>query len=283
VKPACAITGANGYVGSVLARALATEFDVVPLSRRNEPGSIAWSLDSERDIAPELRQRGVKVLVHAAWDFTHPEAAENERVNVGGARHLLECATRAGVERIVFISSISAFVGARSNYGRAKLQVEELVLARWGTVIRPGLVWGATPGGMFGSLRKQVATAKFIPLIGDGRAPQYLVHEEDLGAAVLRAAQGDRALQPRITLAAPQPWPFRDLLLAIARSEGRQPTLVPVPWRLIYLGLRAAEKLGMKLGFRSDSVISFIYQDPAPDFASAERSGLPTRAFSITH
>jgi len=277
MRPVCAITGAGGYVGSALARALAPSFDIVPLARKLETGSIPWSLDTTRDIAPALALHNAKVLVHAAWDFSHPDAKENEQINVAGSEHLLCCAANAGVERIVFISSISAFEDARSHYGEAKLQVERLVLEMGGTVIRPGLVWGDSPGGMFGSLRKQVASAKVIPLIGDGSSPQYLVHEEDLGAAVLRAALGDPALESLLTVAHPQPWPFRDLLTAIA--QGKKITLLPVPWRLIYSGLRTAETLGAKLSFRSDSVTSFIYQDPAPDFASAQRSGLALRPF----
>ena len=293
MKPVCAITGSSGYVGSTLARALAPVFDIVPLSRKPAPNSIPWSLDSTEDITLALTGHNVKTLVHAAWDFSHPDAKENERINVTGSANLLRCAINAGVERIVFISSISAFAGARSHYGDAKLQVECLVLKAGGTVIRPGLVWGNSPinanSGMFGSLRKQVANAKIIPLIGDGRAPQYLVHEDDLGNAVLRAAKNppDSSLEPLITLAHPQPWPFRDLLTAIAAHDNAQPnsqpkklTLLPIPWRLIYTGLRTAELLGLKLSFRSDSVTSFIYQNPAPDFASTQRSNLSVRPFS---
>ncbi len=178
MRPVCAITGANGYVGSAIARALEPAFDLTPLSRRLESGSIAWTLQSTRDLAPALAIHNVKTLVHAAWDFSYPDANENELINVAGSERLLCCAVNAGVERIIFISSISAFEGARSHYGDAKLQVERLVLEMGGTVIRPGLVWGDSPGGMFGSLRKQVASEKIIPLIGNGSAPQYLVHED---------------------------------------------------------------------------------------------------------
>jgi len=281
MRPVCAITGANGYVGSAIARALEPAFDLTPLSRRLESGSIAWTLQSTRDLAPALAIHNVKTLVHAAWDFSYPDANENELINVAGSERLLCCAVNAGVERIIFISSISAFEGARSHYGDAKLQVERLVLEMGGTVIRPGLVWGDSPGGMFGSLRKQVASEKIIPLIGNGSAPQYLVHEEDLGAAVLRAAQGDPALGPLLTVAHPQPWPFRDLLTAIAHAQGRKITLLPVPWQLLYGGLRTAEALGAKLSLSSDSVTSFIYQNPAPDLASTERSGLSVRPFML--
>lgn len=282
MRPVCAITGAGGYVGSILARALASEFEVVPLSSRAAPGSIPWRLNFTDDISFALAARNVTVLVHAAWDFTQTSPHENERVNVEGSLRLFDAARRAGVCRIIFVSTISAFAGARSHYGRSKMVVEKAVLAMGGTVIRPGLVWGPTPGGMFGSLRRQVASSKLIPLIGSGCAPQYLVHEDDLAAAIVRAAQDEPALPQLVTVANPQPWPFRDLLADIAKSQGREVKMLPVPWPLLFAGLRMAELIGLRVPFRSDSVTSFVFQDATPDFSTAVQAGLSVRPFTAS-
>jgi nucleoside-diphosphate-sugar epimerase len=262
----CAITGATGYVGSRIASALAAEFDVVPMGRSAGAEGICWQMDAAQDIATELRSRNVTVLIHSAWDFTHPKAAANWQSNVEGSRRLLAAAQAAGVQHIVFISTISAFEGARSQYGKSKLAVEQMVLAAGGTVIRPGLVWGERPGGMFGSLRQQVSKGGIVPTIGDGRYLQYLVHEDDLAAIVLRAAKGEFAGRV-LTVANPKPWLLRDLILRMAAEEGKTVKLVGVPWRVIYTALKTAETLGLKIGFRSDSVLSLVYQDPAPQLA----------------
>ena len=58
--------------------------------------------------------------------------------------------------------------------------------ARKGIVLRPGLVYGPAPGGVFGAIRKEVLGGKVIPLIGNGRAPQYLLHEDTLKNVMLR-------------------------------------------------------------------------------------------------
>ena len=267
MKPVCAITGATGYVGSRLAASLAEDFEIVPLSRSAGGDGIAWQLGVESSIADALRTRGVRVLVHSAWDFRHPKATANWQVNVEGSRRLIEDARAAGVERIVFISTISAFEGARSQYGKSKLAVERIVLNAGGSVIRPGLVWGERPGGMFGSLRKQVSKGGTVPTIGDGRFPQYLVHEDDLGNTVLRAAKGEFGARV-LTVANPRPWLLRDLILRLAHEEGKTVKLIGVPWRLIYAALKTAENIRLKPGFRSDSVISLVHQDPAPQFAA---------------
>jgi nucleoside-diphosphate-sugar epimerase len=257
--------------------------EVVPISRREAAGSSRWEMQNPTEISEELRSRGVKVLVHAAWDFTHPNAEENDRVNVEGSRQLFESADRAGVERILFISSISAFAGARSAYGQSKLRVERMVFDRpGGIVIRPGLVWGAGPGGMFGALTKQVESGSMIPMIGSGRYPQYLVHEDDLGDAIRKAVAGGLKVSAPITVANEVPWLLRDLIEDIARKQGKKVTLLPVPWPAVYAGLKAAELMGAKLNFRSDSVLSLVFQDPSPDFTPANQLGLARRSYPGT-
>lgn len=278
----CALTGASGYVGSRLAEHLRESFDVVALSRKPSADDVQWEMAATRDIAVELKQRGVGVMVHCAWDFSRPRVEENEQVNVEGSRRLLRSAVEAGVRRFVFVSSISAFEGCRSNYGRSKLRVERMFLDAGGIVLRPGLVWGASPGGMFGALSKQVASSAIVPLIGSGRYPQYLVHEDDLGEAVRLAATGALAnADAPITMAHPQPWLFRDLLRQLARSQGRRVKLVPLPWPVLYASLKLAEAAGIRLGFRSDSVLSLVYQNPSPDFSSMEFLKLDARPLAL--
>src|SRR5260370_41877608 len=91
------------------------------------------------------------------------------------------------------MSTISAFEGCRSDYGRAKLQIEAAGLAAGALVVRSGLVWADGPpsgGGMFGSLARSVRGG-LVPLIGGGRHPQYLVHVQDLWALLRRFCERD--------------------------------------------------------------------------------------------
>lgn len=279
MRGVCAITGATGYVGSRIAAGLALDFDVVPMGREAGSNGIRWTFDSP-SVEAELRARRATVLVHSAWDFRHPKAAENWAVNVEGSRRLIAAAQDAGVKRVLFISTISSFDGARSEYGKSKLAVERMVLDAGGTVIRPGLVWGDRAGGMFGSLKQQVSKGGIVPMIGSGRYPQYLVHEDDLAAAVGQLANPATAGEFAgrvLTVAHPQGWLLRDLILGIAAKEGKAIKLVSVPWRLVYAGLKTAETLGVQLGFRSDSLISLTYHNRQPAFSGK----FPVRAFSF--
>ena len=271
----CAVTGASGYVGSKLVAALGADFTVVSMGRNAAGEGIRWSMNGP-DVESDLRRANANVLVHAAWDMRETNAKRNWESNVEGTRKLLAQARNAGVDRVVFISSISAFEGARSEYGKSKVAVEKLVLAGGGVVIRPGLVWGQAAQGMFGSIRKQISGGSIIPLIGDGRNLQYMVHEDDLAEAVRLAALGqfDGKL---LTVAHPSGQMLRDLITGIAASQNKQIKTVQVPWRAVYGGLKLAESLGLKLGFRSDSVLSLIHANPKPAFSTE----IPVRPFSF--
>jgi nucleoside-diphosphate-sugar epimerase len=281
----CALTGAHGYVGSILYRALeGAGWEVVALSRRAVDGKneIQWSLDSGEPIASVLKSHRVSALVHAAWDLGLVSGKDVERVNVGGSRRLIRQAREAGVKRIVFVSTISAFQGVRSLYGRSKLVVESGVESHGGIVIRPGLVYGSAgegeTGGMFGAMNRQLQKSSIVPVIGDGSYPQYLVHEDDLACAVLHALSIDEPLRVPVTVSHPHPWPLRLLLDSMARHLGRSPRFLNVPWPLVYSGLKVAETIGIKTGFRSDSVISLVSQNPAPEWNSG-LLGVTPRAF----
>lgn len=190
----------------------------MPLVRRPAvENSIYWDFTSDRSITQELRSRQVEVLIHAAWDMRANSIEDLRATCVAGSTRLFDMAMDAGVKRIIFISTISAFEGCRSAYGRSKLEVERITQQAGGIVLRPGLVYGPTPGGVFRAIRNQVRQSRIIPLIGSGRAPQFLLHEGTLGDCVRRAARGglDTCHGEPITIAHPKPWPFWDLVLRL--------------------------------------------------------------------
>ena len=282
MKPVCAITGSGGYVGGCLKNHFAARgWEILELTRRPRPDSRARRFQLGDELSPGLLS-GVAAFVHCAYDFKPLRWNEIAAVNIEGSRKVLEAARAAGVPRIVFISSISAFDGCRSLYGRAKLEIEKIALANGALVIRPGLVYGSGPGGMFGKLAAQVGKASVIPLIGDGSQIQFLVHHEDLCAFIEKVAAGKGEINAQILTAAnEQPWPFKKLLLEIARGLGRKPKFIPLPWRLVWLGLKSAELCGLRLNFRSDSLVSLMHQNPSPDFSANARAGLICRPFEI--
>ena len=278
----CAITGSNGYVGGCLKDYFAARgWKILELTRQPKPNSHAVKFQLGSEISPQSLA-GADVLVHCAYDFQPLHRDEIHAVNVAGTQKLFEAARAAGVGKIICISSISAYDGCRSLYGQAKLEIERIALDNGALVIRPGLVYGSGPGGMFGKLAAQVRKSSIIPLIGDGSQFQYLVHNEDLCAFIERHAAGKIEIAPQILTAAnAQPWAFKKLLLEIARALGKKPKFIPLPWRFVWAGLKSAELCGLKLNFRSDSLVSLMYQNQKPDFSANVAAGLVCRPFEI--
>ncbi len=62
---------------------------------------------------------------------------------------------------------------------------------------------------------------------------------------------------------------MRELLQELARLQGKEIRFVNIPWRVVWSGLKLAETIGIGLGFRSDSVLSLVKQNPAPHFDPA--------------
>ncbi len=280
---ACVLTGAHGFVGSRLKRYLEDHgWQVVAWTRQPTPGSrdVVFRLGAEVD--PTLL-KGAHALVHCAYDFGPRRWEDIAAVNVTGSQKLLDAARVAGVQSAVFISTLSAFAGCRSLYGKAKLEIEGTAQSLGAYVIRPGLVYSDNPGGMFGRLVQQVRGSRFIPVMWGGKQVQYLLHDEDLGNLVLRCLDG-RLPKPSepITIAHDQGWELKEILSQIAQALGKRVSFVPVPWQCVWLALKSLELAGVQTRFRSDSLISMVYQNPQPAFASPKSLGFECRPFKLT-
>ena len=279
------ITGAQGFVGLLLARRFIEAGWVVTRfshsANANEGDTVRLRLGDE--VQPEMFQsRNITALVHCAYDFKPVSRKEIQRVNVDGSRKVLAAAAAGGVERIAVMSSISAFEECRSDYGKAKLEIEAAARAAGALVVRSGLVWADGPpsgGGMFGSLARSVK-GRLVPLVGGGGHPQYLIHVQDLWELLRRFCDGELSNPTKpVVAAASKPWAMRELLAEVARRQGAHPRFLPVPWQPVWAGLRLAEIAHVPVPYRSDSVISLVHQDPHPDFASLRALGIAARDF----
>jgi nucleoside-diphosphate-sugar epimerase len=247
----------------------------------DHPDRIPFSLEkgmSSSDL------QGMNALIHCAYDFRATRWRDIARVNVDGSARLFEAAQAAGVSRIVCLSTMSAFEGCRSLYGKAKLAIEKTAL-RFGAVrVRPGLIYGDRPGGTVGALERVVSMSPIVPLVDDGRYLLYLAHEEDLCRLAHelcdRAELSDRmrSMGP-ITAAAEGPHSLREILETLARRRGKRVAFVPVPRCWILGPLRAVESVGLRAGVRSDSLISLVNQDPSPDFGPTREMHTSFRSF----
>jgi nucleoside-diphosphate-sugar epimerase len=277
-----AVTGANGYVGSVLAESLRREgMNVIALQRSVTSDDTTRKFSLDEPATPELFA-GVNALVHCAYDFRVADRTAIWRTNVDGSIRLLQSAKSAGIQRIVFISTMSAFPSCKSMYGQAKLAIEDAAKSLGVQIVRPGLVYGRSPRGMVGSLLKLVSLPLVTPMVGFGGQVLYLVHEEDLGALVNTMVRGDVTSSEPVIAAHDRGRTLREIVDTLGRASGCTggKLHVPVPGGLLYAGLRSLEMIGLRPRVRSDSLVSLLNQQVSPDFGPTRHTGVGFREFN---
>jgi nucleoside-diphosphate-sugar epimerase len=275
-----AITGATGYVGSRLCQYF-KDLCGLTIQLTSNPEAANPSLPYEKFSLTDGVRKGffaenkVDVLVHAAYDFRPKSRKDIWRVNVAGSIALFKQARAEGVERILVISTMSAYEGCRSLYGNAKLEIEAALSDGLDTsCVRPGLIY-STPldqsRGMIGSILTQVKSSNILPLIGGGKQELYLTHEEDLGRfCYWLATRPSATVRAKYFITAnPKPYLFREIVELVSITTNRTNVkLISVPWRSVWLGIKSLEAIRVSTKFRSDSVLSLAYQQKHPDFST---------------
>lgn len=250
-----AVTGASGYVGSALRRAIVERGDRWRgLSRRPAEDAAAgsWVKGDLADAAALDRLvRGADAVVHAAA-WVHRDARDPASraacfaANLGGTERLIAAMERTEARLpLVFVSSTAVYGEAFADvteaapcrpagaYGESKLAAERAVLGLAATrpvvAIRPAMVYGPAAPGNIARLAG-LARRGFAPLVSGGLNRKSLVHVDDLAVALLAAVDRAAACSGAILNAASEPAPtVREIAEALAAGPGRRLAWIPVP------------------------------------------------------
>jgi UDP-glucose 4-epimerase len=249
-----AVTGANGFVGRRVVAALAAAG--TPVRAVVRPGASAVPASAGVDVH-RLGTRGWDAALDGCDGVVHLVARTHQlheatgtdveaayrAVNVDLTVDLLAAAQRAGVRRLVLMSSVKAVGESRDApydersvpqpqdaYGRTKLAAEQLVHAAPldTVVLRPPLVHGP---GVLGNVRRLLAAlSRGVPLpLGRATARRSLVHVDNLADAVRVSLDHPAATGRTYFVADAEVLSVRELVEELAAGLGRPARLVPVP------------------------------------------------------
>jgi dihydroflavonol-4-reductase len=276
------VTGATGFVGSHVARQLvASGNNVRVLVRPKSNFKLLEDLRVER-VEGDLRDagsieramQGVRRVFHVAADYRlwspHPE--EMYESNVEGTRRLIEAAQGAGVERIVYTSTVATIAvprhGALPNeatqasldemighYKRSKFLAEQVALeaAKSGApvvIVNPSAPVG--PGDW-----KPTPTGRIILDFLRGKMPAYVdtglnvVGVEDVAAGHLLAAEKGR-IGERYILGG-RNMTLKEILEALSAITGRRAPRLKLP-HVVALAAGFADELYSRLAGREPQI-----------------------------
>jgi nucleoside-diphosphate-sugar epimerase len=262
-----------------------TGWDVIALSRSEPSFRSANVTHVPYDLTSACEPKaleGADTLIHAAYDFGCTRWHDIARVNIDGTRRLLTAARAAGVTRIVCVSTVSAFPGTRSMYGRAKLEIERMAMDMGSVVIRAGLVWGPDGAAMFGALRQAIERTPVVPVVVPPDLGVCLVFEDDLVMLLEKVLSEWPNSSGELFVAAAKEMPrFVELLRSLS-PDGARRRFVTIPWIVAWAGLRSLETLGVRPKFPSDRLVSLVNADSDPRAhatAGEDRYGVSFRPY----
>lgn len=258
------VTGATGFLGNAVARALQKNgVELKLLTRETSNTSTIQDIDAEivtgnlQDICSMKKAlRGCQNLYHVAadyrlWSRRSQDLYDN---NVTGTKNIMLSALECGVERIVYTSSV-ATIGARKNgevsdestkselsdmighYKRSKFLAEKAVDQLVQSEGLPAVVVNpSTPIGPRDI--KPTPTGRIILDAMRGRMPAYvntglnIAHVDDIATGHLQAFQHG-TIGKRYILGG-EDLPLKEILFHVAKVCGRRPPQICLPRKLIF-------------------------------------------------
>lgn len=247
------VTGAAGFLGTALVRALAARGDAVTaLVRRPAPAlalpGVEVVLGDATDPASLRRAvRGCDVVFHLAGVRRATDPAEFTRANAVSTLLALEaCLAEApGLSRFVLAGSVAAAGPSRTPrredeplapveaYGASKAEAERIALSFAGrlpvAVARPPRIVG--PGDRENLVFFRIARRGIALSFGD--RPLSWIDVDDCARGFLLLAEREEARGEAFFLASPETTTAEALMLEIARALGVRARRLPVPAPLL--------------------------------------------------
>ncbi len=273
------VTGATGFVGPHVVRALAAEGRKVvavarpgrPVEAIEGPGVRVARADLNDPASLVEAARGAVAMVHLAAATDVSDETVNRRLNVDGVRHVVEACRAAGVPRLVAFSSHCAGRPLRDAYGRTKLEGEAVVRESglaW-TLLRPTMICG--PGSKeFETFLTLVRRLPVVPVIGPGTFLLRPCALEDVVPVVGRCLDREGTVGQTYELAGAEPLTMREFVGLTAGLMGKWRPVVSIPEWLVLPAVRLLGAVMTHTPLAVDQVMAFL-QDTVADLGPARR------------
>lgn len=255
------ITGASGFVGSRLVKALSGDESIdriFALYRKEE--QIAYlpkvnPIIGDLDKLPDVNcDAPTEIFIHLAGYFKNESKRLCERINLQGTRNAVSFCKNNGIKKILFYSTINVDLKDKGCYAKTKLMAEEEI-KKSGLkymIVRPALIYEGRKGSL-GRIIGYVEKLPFVPVFGSGKAREQPIHIDELINLTVAMIKD---FKPGTTLyaAGKDAMTISEMIQIIARTMNKKAKVLPVPAKPVLAVLRLLEKAGIHIGISSEQV-----------------------------
>ncbi len=233
------ITGATGFIGRAVVRQLSSIGYPVRTLIRPSPRTprLPKGVPVEVAVVSLADVRGLRAALRDVDTIIHLASAENQgsrgdllTADIQGTENLIEAASDAGVDRIVYLSHIGAARASGYPAFKAKGIAEEHI--RNGkvpyTILRSSLVYGAEDHFTNNLSRIIRASPGIFPITSGGRTVVQPVWVEDLVTCILWALETDDTLNKVYELGGSEFFTLRQIVDTIMEVTHRRRFLIPL-------------------------------------------------------
>lgn len=251
-----AVTGATGFLGRHLVRALANDGWTPRVLVRRDPIHPLWRDLEVEVVAGDLGtpgalgrlSRGASVVIHVAGLIKASSLEGFNAINRDGALAAARAAREAGA-RFILVSSLAAREPTLSHYAASKRAGEDAVLADSpdALIVRPPAIYGPGDTETLGVF-KLAASSPVLPVLSSA-SRVAMIHVHDAAAQLAAYCQSPISGLVELSDVRRDGYTWAEIMSAAASVMGRKPRLVRLP----EAGILAAGALADAWSFASQT------------------------------
>jgi len=220
------ITGGTGFVGSNLIERLKRKHKIVSISRDKKiVKGVKISIGNLNNLESVKKFfKNIDMVIHLAY------SKNNYKENIIMARNVISVSKKFHVKKIIFLSSMSAKRSHPDDYGKNKIEIEEII-RKSGinyTILRPSIIYGKGSKS-FDFIIEKLKKLPFVPIVGSGKYYIYPVSIYDVVFSIERCLNNKKTDRKEYDLPGGERVYFIDLINELKKSRGINKINIKIP------------------------------------------------------